>query len=135
MVEQEKTFNLPEMVKDPLNAKRKSPSWAQVPRGFPARTSWRGWISADRLRGGRGAGGMLVQAIPAYRLPRDILRREIGMIEKLGVQIKTNKVLGRDFTLSSMKEMGYEAVFVAVGAPKGSGLGLSGDDAPGVTRQ
>jgi NADPH-dependent glutamate synthase beta subunit-like oxidoreductase len=70
-------------------------------------------------------GGMLVQAIPAYRLPRDILRREIGMIEKLGVHIKTNKALGRDFTLSSLKETGCEAVFLAVGAPKGTGLGLA----------
>jgi NADH-quinone oxidoreductase subunit F len=42
-------------------------------------------------------------------------------------------MLGRDFTLSSMKEMGYESVFLAVGAPKGTGLGMKGDDAPGVT--
>ncbi len=55
------------------------------------------------------------------------------MIEKLGVKIKTNKTLGRDFTLSSMKEMGFEAVFVAVGAPKGAGLGMKGDEAAGVT--
>jgi len=134
MVEQEKTFNLPEMVKDPLNAKRKIAVVGAGPAGlscayFLARLGYRPTV----FEAAAEPGGMLVQAIPAYRLPRDILRREIGMIEKLGVQIKTNKVLGRDFTLSSMKEMGYEAVFVAVGAPKGSGLGLSGDDAPGVT--
>ncbi len=46
-------------------------------------------------------GGMLVQAIPAYRLPREELGREISMIESMGVTIKTGKALGRDFTLHS----------------------------------
>jgi NADH-quinone oxidoreductase subunit F len=134
MVEQEKDFNLPAMIKDGANTKRKVAVVGAGPAGlscayFLARLGYRPTI----FEAASEPGGMLVQAIPAYRLPRDLLSNEIGMIEKLGVQIKTNKKLGRDFTLSSIKEMGYEAVFIAVGAPKGSGLGLAGDDAPGVT--
>ena len=64
-------------------------------------------------------GGMLVQTIPAYRLPREILAREIRMIENMGVSIFTNMKLGRDFTLESLHNDGYEAVFVGVGAPLG----------------
>jgi NADH-quinone oxidoreductase subunit F len=134
MVEQEKSFNLPEMIKDGANARRKVAVIGAGPAGlscayFLARLGYRPTI----FEAASEPGGMLVQAIPAYRLPRDLLSNEIGMIESLGVQIKTNKKLGRDFTLSSIKEMGYEAVFIAVGAPKGTGLGLSGDDAPGAT--
>ncbi len=77
-------------------------------------------------------GGMLVQAIPAYRLPRDILDREIGMIQGMGVTIKTKKKLGTDFTLKDLKDQGYEAVFLGVGAPQGSGLGMKGEDLQGV---
>jgi len=43
-------------------------------------------------------GGMLVQAIPAYRLPREELGREISMIQDMGVTLECNKALGRDFT-------------------------------------
>ncbi|HTP59422.1 MAG TPA: FAD-dependent oxidoreductase, partial [Spirochaetia bacterium] len=77
-------------------------------------------------------GGMLRQAIPSYRLPREILDREIGMIADLGVTIKTKKKLGRDFTLPSLKEQGYEAVFIGVGAPQGMSLGMEGEDGKGV---
>ena len=134
MVEQEKAFNLPPMTMDGANAKRKVAVVGAGPAGlscayFLARLGYRPTV----FEAASEPGGMLVQAIPAYRLPRDILRREIGMIEKLGVKIKTNKVLGRDFTLSSLKEMGFEAVFVAVGAPKGAGLGMQGDEAANVT--
>jgi NADH-quinone oxidoreductase subunit F len=134
MVEQEKAFNLPAMIKDGANVKRKVAVVGAGPAGlscayFLARLGYRPTI----FEAASEPGGMLVQAIPAYRLPRDLLSKEIGMIEKLGVQIRTNKMLGRDFTLSSMKEMGYESVFLAVGAPKGTGLGMKGDDAPGVT--
>ena len=125
MVDQEKGFNLPEMTIDGANAKRKVVIVGAGPAGlscgyFLARLGYKPTIFESAAE----PGGMLVQAIPAYRLPRDILRREIGMIEKLGVQIKTKKKLGRDFTLKSLKEKGFEAVFVAVGAPRGAGLGI-----------
>jgi len=50
----------------------------------------------------------------------------------MGATIKTNSRLGRDFTLSSLREQGYEAIFVAVGAPQGSSLGIPGEKADGV---
>jgi len=134
IVDQEKGFNLPPFTSDGANAGRKVAIVGAGPAGlscgyFLARLGYRPTI----FEAATEAGGMLVQAIPAYRLPRAILRREIGMIEKLGVEIKTKKKLGKDFTLKSLKEKGYEAVFVAVGAPRGVGLGIEGDDAGGVT--
>jgi len=74
-----------------------------------------------------------VQAIPAYRLPREELGREISMIESMGVTIKTGMALGKDFTLQGVRDDGYDAVFVGVGAPAGIGLGVPGEEGPGVT--
>jgi len=78
------------------------------------------------------AGGMLRVGIPAYRLPREILDLEIGLLEKLGIQIKTNSKLGRDFTIEDLKQKGYKAVFLALGAHKGISPGLPGEDLDGV---
>ena len=75
---------------------------------------------------------MLVQAIPAYRLPREELDREVDMIAAMGVRFEYGKALGRDFTLKSLKDEGYEAVFLGVGAPQGMGIGVPGEDGPGV---
>jgi NADH-quinone oxidoreductase subunit F len=76
---------------------------------------------------------MLVQAIPAYRLPREELGREISMIQSMGVTIKNGLALGKDFTLKSLRDEGYEAVFLGVGAPAGVGMGIPGEDGTGVT--
>ena len=76
-------------------------------------------------------GGMLVQAIPAYRLPRELMAREIRMIESLGVEIRTNQRLGKDFTMQSLHDE-YEAVFLAVGAPQGIQIDMPGCHAHGV---
>ena len=54
------------------------------------------------------------------------------MIEAMGARFEYNKALGRDFTLKQLKDEGYEAVFVAVGAPQGMGIGVPGEDGPGV---
>ena len=54
------------------------------------------------------------------------------MIAGMGVTIKTKKKLGTDFTLPSLKEQGYEAVFLGVGAPQGMSLGMQGEDGKGV---
>jgi NADH-quinone oxidoreductase subunit F len=125
MVDQEKDFQLPAMTGDPANAKRKVAIVGAGPAGlscayFLARLGYKPVV----FEAASEPGGMLIQAIPAYRLPRDVLRREIGMIESLGVVIKTRKKLGKDFTLKTLREKGYEAVFLAVGAPKGVSLGL-----------
>ena len=76
-------------------------------------------------------GGMLMYAIPEYRLPKEILRKEIGYIRKLGVEIKTNVRIGKDIALSEVKKT-YEAVFVASGAHEGLPLSVEGEDLPGV---
>jgi NADH-quinone oxidoreductase subunit F len=77
-------------------------------------------------------GGMPQQTIPTYRLPRQVLFKEIRMIQDMGVKIHTGKALGRDFTLTDLKDKGYEAVVLAVGAPDGTKLGIPGEDAEGV---
>lgn len=76
-------------------------------------------------------GGMLRYGIPAYRLPKDILDEEIDVIEKMGVEIAYNKVLGKDFTVESLKNE-YDAVFLATGAWRSSNIGCEGDDCDGV---
>lgn len=78
------------------------------------------------------AGGMLRVGIPEYRLPKDILQLEIELLEKLGVEIRTNSKLGKDFTVEDLKQQGYKAVFLALGAHKGIDLNLPGSDLSGV---
>jgi len=78
------------------------------------------------------AGGMLRVGIPAHRLPRDILDREIEVVTNLGVEIKTNTPLGEDLTLDDLLNDGYQAVYLALGAHKGIELGIPGEKAGGV---
>lgn len=78
------------------------------------------------------AGGMLCAGIPEYRLPRDILRREIAMVEELGVEIKTNTTIGKDITIDGLFEQGFKAIFIGVGAHGSMKLGLPGEEAEGV---
>jgi heterodisulfide reductase subunit A-like polyferredoxin len=77
-------------------------------------------------------GGMLRVGIPAHRLPRDILDREIEVITNLGVEIKTNTPLGEDLTTDDLLNDGYQAVYLALGAHKGIELGIPGEKARGV---
>ena len=77
-------------------------------------------------------GGMMRVGIPEYRLPRDILAGEIGVIEKMGADIRCNTTFGRDITLESLKAEGYAACFVAVGLHGGRHLGVTNEDAAGV---
>ena len=74
-----------------------------------------------------------MQAIPAYRLPREIVAREVRMIEHMGVEIQTNMSLGAGLHAQVAAGQGYEAVFLGVGAPIGVGLGIPGEDAEGIT--
>lgn len=77
------------------------------------------------------AGGMMRVGIPEYRLPRDILEGEIGMIEKMGVEIKLNTSIGKDITLADLKR-DFGAVFIATGTHLSTKLGVPGEDAEGV---
>jgi NADH-quinone oxidoreductase subunit F len=77
-------------------------------------------------------GGMLVCGIPAYRLPREILRREIEALLNENIELRCNAALGRDFTLDGLFAEGYQAVYLALGAHRSRGLGLPGERAEGV---
>lgn len=76
-----------------------------------------------------GPGGMAAYGIPSYRLPRDIIAHEVAVVEKLGAEIKYGVTVGEDITIEEMGIQGYEAVFIAVGAPNASSMRCEGEDA------
>ena len=65
-------------------------------------------------------GGMLRTGIPSYRLPKDILDKEISQIEAMGVGIRTNVSIGQDISLNDLRD--YQAIFIATGAHRSRGL-------------
>jgi len=77
-------------------------------------------------------GGMLEYAVPDYRLPRQVLRRDVETVLALGVAFEGGRRLGRDFTLESLRERGFEAVLLALGAQRGRRPSLPGADLHGV---
>ena len=76
-------------------------------------------------------GGMLRYGIPQYRLPKEVLDKEIAIIEKTGVTFKNNQKLGVDFTIASLKAEN-DAVIVAVGAWQSSSMRTPGEELEGV---
>jgi len=134
MVDTEKTPALPKIIANETNAGRKIAIVGAGPAGiscayFLGRLGYKPEIFEAEKR----AGGMLVQTIPAYRLPRNTLESEITMVLNMGTAIHTEKRLGKDFTLASLKDDGFEAVFVGVGAKTPIKLNVPGEDAGGVT--
>jgi glutamate synthase (NADPH/NADH) small chain len=76
------------------------------------------------------AGGVLRYGIPSFRLPREIIDREVKAVEDMGVRIETNKVIGKTFTVSQLlTEKGFDAVFLGVGAGAPAFLGIPGESA------
>ncbi len=73
-------------------------------------------------------GGMLMVGIPRYRLPREVIDREVAMIEALGVDFRYNTRFGKDITIDSLRQEGFEAFFIGIGAHKAYTLGLDGED-------
>jgi formate dehydrogenase (NADP+) beta subunit len=74
------------------------------------------------------AGGMAAIGIPSYRLPKDVLRSETGIITSLGGRLLYGQALGRDFTVDGLFDRGYRAVFLALGCQQGTLLGVEGED-------
>ena len=79
-------------------------------------------------------GGMMVLGIPTYRLRRDVLEAEIRAILGMGVELRTGMSLGRDFSLGSLRDEGFGAVFVGVGALRSRDLRIPGAELDGVLR-
>ncbi len=78
------------------------------------------------------AGGVLVYGIPEFRLPKAIVAKEVDTLEKLGVKIETNVVIGKTLTVNELFEMGYEAVFIGSGAGLPNFMGIPGEALNGV---
>jgi formate dehydrogenase beta subunit len=77
-------------------------------------------------------GGMLTVGVPVFRLPRELVRAEIQAILSLGVELKCNMRLGRDFTLAGLRAEGYQAIFLGIGLPKGRKLPIPGAELDGA---
>ena len=77
------------------------------------------------------AGGMLRYGIPSYRLPESVLDAEISNILDMGVELKCNTKIGEDITFEQL-QADYDAVYVAIGAHKGSNMGVDGEDSANV---
>jgi len=79
-------------------------------------------------------GGMLRTGIPDYRLPPEIIDRDMDYIRRVGVEIKTDSPIGEDRTIDSLITDGFKAVFLATGAHNEFGLGVESEDAEGVLK-
>ncbi len=77
-------------------------------------------------------GGMLTLGIPSFRLEKDVINAEIDILKELGVEFKTGIEVGKDITIKDLREQGFEAFYVAIGAQAGKKLGIEGEDASGV---
>ena len=78
------------------------------------------------------AGGVLVYGIPEFRLPKTIVQKEVDNLIAMGVEIKTNIVIGKTLTVDELFEMGYEAVFIGSGAGLPRFMGIPGESLKGV---
>lgn len=77
-------------------------------------------------------GGMLTMGIPSFRLDKEVVNAEIDVLRELGVEFRTGVEVGKDLTLSQLREQGYKAFYLGIGASKGAPVGCPGDDMPGV---
>ncbi|MDT8324434.1 MAG: FAD-dependent oxidoreductase, partial [Bacteroidota bacterium] len=77
-------------------------------------------------------GGMLRYGIPEYRLPKEVLDKEISWITDLGVEVHTGRMLGKDFSMDDLFEQGFRSVFVALGAQIGKPMQVENEEAEGV---
>ncbi len=78
------------------------------------------------------AGGVLVYGIPEFRLPKEIVRREIETLTSYGVEVRTNVVIGKTLTVDELFEEGYDAVFIGSGAGLPKFMGIAGENLKGV---
>jgi glutamate synthase (NADPH) small chain len=77
-------------------------------------------------------GGVLVYGIPEFRLPKEIVAQEVNFLERLGVKVECNAVVGRTVTLDELFEQGYEAVFPRRGAGLPRFMNIPGENLVGI---
>jgi NADPH-dependent glutamate synthase beta subunit-like oxidoreductase/NAD-dependent dihydropyrimidine dehydrogenase PreA subunit len=77
-------------------------------------------------------GGMLTLGIPSFRLDKDVINAEIDILKELGIEFKTGVEIGKDTTITNLRKEGYGAFYIAIGAQKGSSLGIEGEEQDGV---
>ncbi len=77
-------------------------------------------------------GGMLHVGIPAFRLPREIIKAEFDTLRSCGVEIQSSITIGKDRTLEDIRNEGFESVFVGIGTHKSRKLNIPGEDLKGV---
>ena len=77
-------------------------------------------------------GGMLATGIPRFRLPREVREREIEAVKNLGIDIRTGITVGRDVNFAYLKERGYRAFFLSIGAQRNNKLNIPGEELDGV---
>ena len=77
-------------------------------------------------------GGMLTLGIPSFRLEKDVVAAEIEIIKKMGVTFKTGIEVGKDISLEELRQQGYRAFYLAIGAQGGRAIGIEGEDSQGV---
>ncbi|MFB3902202.1 MAG: FAD-dependent oxidoreductase [Acidobacteriota bacterium] len=86
------------------------------------------------FEGSDSLGGMLSHGIPEFRLPRSVIDKEIEKIVGLGVDVKLNLPLTKDFGLRELQNAGYEAIFIAIGTQRGRDLTIEGAELDGVIK-
>ena len=77
-------------------------------------------------------GGMLMNAIPSFRLEKDVVEAEIDVLRQLGVELRCGVEVGKDVTIPQLREQGYKGFYLAIGLQHGGALTIPGGDAEGV---
>jgi len=77
-------------------------------------------------------GGMLAFGIPSYRLEKDVIEAEIDVLREMGIKFQTGVEVGKDVTIQELRDKGFNAFYIAIGAGSGRKLGIEGEDASEV---
>lgn len=75
---------------------------------------------------------MMTLGIPSFRLEKDVIRAEIDVLRQMGVELRTGVEVGRDISLQALREEGYKAFYIAIGAQRSAPVGIPGEDLTGV---
>lgn len=89
-------------------------------------------IDVDIYEAKEHPGGMIYYGVPDYRLPKEVTAKEVKTILDLGITVYNNKALGSDLTLDNIKDKGYDAIILAMGAWISRHMGIPGEDAEGI---